>query len=68
MANEPAYKFYSDALSMNRPGKTTDNGFIESFFHSMKAEIYHGFRFEADDEIRAALRSYVPFYNQQRIH
>ena len=54
--------------SMNRPGKMTDNAFIESFFHSMKSEIYHGLRFQADDEIRAALRSCVPFYNQQRIH
>jgi len=27
--------------SMNRPGKMTDNAFIEPFFHSMKAEIYH---------------------------
>jgi transposase InsO family protein len=54
--------------SMNRPGKTTDNAFIESFFHSMKSEIYHGLRFETDDEIQAALRSYVPFYNHDRLH
>jgi putative transposase len=54
--------------SMNRPGKMTDNAFIESFFHSMKSEIYHGLRFERDDEIQAALRSYVPFYNHDRLH
>ena len=54
--------------SMNRPGKVTDNAFIESFFHSMKSEIYHGLRYERDDEIRAALRSYVPFYNHDRLH
>jgi putative transposase len=54
--------------SMNRPGKMTDNAFIESFFHSMKTEIYHGLRFGTDDEIRNALRSYVPFYNQDRLH
>ncbi|MGH7909867.1 MAG: IS3 family transposase, partial [Thermodesulfobacteriota bacterium] len=28
--------------SMNRPGKVTDNAYIESFFHSMKADIVHG--------------------------
>jgi len=54
--------------SMNRPGKMTDNAFIESFFHSMKSEIYHGLRFTNDLEIRAALKSYVPFYNYDRLH
>jgi len=54
--------------SMNRPGKTTDNAFIESFFHSMKSDIYHGVRFTEDAEIRAALNSYVPFYNDARLH
>jgi putative transposase len=54
--------------SMNRPGKMTDNAFIESFFHSMKAEIYHGVRFEEDGAIREVLKSYVPFYNTDRLH
>ena len=54
--------------SMNRPGKMTDNAFIESFFHSMKSEIYHGLRFIDDDEIRHAVNSYMPFYNQDRLH
>jgi putative transposase len=46
----------------------TDNAFIESFFHSMKSEIYHGIRFSVDEEIRTALKSYMPFYNQDRLH
>ena len=50
--------------SMNRPGKVTDNAFIESFFHSMKSEIFHGYRFNDDDEDRAVLKSYLPFYNR----
>jgi putative transposase len=54
--------------SMNRPGKMTDNAFIESFFHSMKSDIYHGVRFTDDVELRVALQSYVPFYNQDRLH
>jgi putative transposase len=54
--------------SMNRPGKMTDNAFIESFFHSMKSDIYHGLRFSADTELRDALESYVPFYNEDRLH
>jgi putative transposase len=54
--------------SMNRPGKMTDNAFIESFFHSMKCDIYHGIRFTADFELHTALKSYIPFYNEDRLH
>jgi len=43
--------------SMNRPGKMTDNAYVESFFHSMKTEIYHGVRFATDEQLRLALRS-----------
>ena len=54
--------------SMNRPGKVTDNAFIESFFHSMKSEIVHGLTFTQDDEIESAVRDYIPFYNGTRLH
>jgi transposase InsO family protein len=54
--------------SMNRPGKVTDNAYIESFFHSMKSEIYHGLQFDEDQQMSAALREYMPFYNGARIH
>jgi putative transposase len=43
---------------MNRPGKVTDNAFIESFFHSMKPEVFHGYRFNHDGEVRAVLKSH----------
>jgi transposase InsO family protein len=54
--------------SMNRPGKVTDNAFMESFFHSMKSETIHGCTFTEDDQMLSALRSYIPFYNHSRIH
>jgi putative transposase len=54
--------------SMNRPGKMTDNAFIESFFHSMKADVFHGKRFENDESVTALLKSYLPFYNGARLH
>ena len=54
--------------SMNRPGKLNDNAFIESFFHSMKADIVHGLRFTEDRQIEQAVRGYVPFYNGTRLH
>jgi putative transposase len=54
--------------SMNRPGKVTDNAFIESFFHSMKSEVFHGYRFNDDSEVRSVLKDYLPFYNRDRLH
>jgi putative transposase len=56
------------AQSMNRPGKVTDNAYIESFFHSMKTDIVHGLTFTADRQIEQAVRAYVPFYNGTRLH
>lgn len=54
--------------SMNRPGKVTDNAFMESFFHSMKADVIHGNIFTEDGQLLTALRSYFPFYNHSRMH
>lgn len=54
--------------SMNRPGKVTDNAYIESFFHSMKTDIVHGLVFSEDREVERALRAYIPFYNDERLH
>jgi transposase InsO family protein len=54
--------------SMNRPGKINDNAYIESFFHSMKSEIVHGLTFAEDREIEQAVRAYIPFYNDTRLH
>lgn len=54
--------------STNRPGKVTDNAFIESFFHSMKSEIVHGLKFARDTQFESAVRDYIPFYNRARLH
>lgn len=54
--------------SMNRPGKVTDNAFMESFFHSMKSDVIHGNTFSEDRQILSVLRSYIPFYNHSRMH
>ena len=54
--------------SMNRPGKVTDNAFMESFFHSMKADVIHGNKFSEDSQMLSVLRSYIPFYNHSRMH
>jgi len=54
--------------SMNRPGKVTDNVYIESFFHSMKTDIVHGLTFTEDRQMESAVRDYIPFYNGTRLH
>jgi putative transposase len=53
---------------LNRPGKVTDNAYIESFFHSTKSEVFHGCRFDRDEQVRIVLRRYMPFYNPHRLH
>ena len=54
--------------SMTRGGAPDENAHIESFFHSLKAELTHGRSFTTVTELRRALRHYVQFYNHRRLH
>jgi len=55
--------------SVNRPGKCTDNASMESFFHSLKAELIRGTGFEDAQELRRSLSLYInTFYNEVRLH
>jgi putative transposase len=54
--------------STTRGGAPDENAHVESFFHSLKADIIHGQRFEAITELRHQLRRYVNYYNHQRLH
>ena len=41
---------------------------MESFFHSLKAELLHGATFDTDATLRRALRGYFLHYNSHRLH
>jgi len=55
--------------SLNRPGYCTDNAFMESFFHSLKAELIRGTVYNGVKQLRKALIKYInKFYNSVRLH
>ena len=55
--------------SLNRLGYCTDNAHMESFFHSMKAELIRGRRYSIESELRYDLVRYInQFYNNKRLH
>jgi transposase InsO family protein len=45
-----------------------DNAHMESFFHSLNAELVHGTRFTTDAALRRAVASYIRYYIHHRLH
>jgi transposase InsO family protein len=54
--------------SMTRGGAPDENAHMESFFHSLKAELLHGQSFAAVRDLRTQLQRYVQYYNHHRLH
>jgi len=54
--------------STTRGGAPEENAHMESFFHSLKADVIHGRRFQTVPELRQQLQRYVRYYNHHRIH
>lgn len=56
-------------ISMSRPGNCLDNAAMESFFHTLKTEHTHHYRYKTRDEARRSIFEYIEvFYNQRRRH
>ena len=54
--------------SMTRGRAPDENAHMESFFHSLKADVIHGERFRAVGDLRRHLRRYLRYYNHRRLH
>jgi transposase InsO family protein len=62
-------KHHSFKHSVNRPKHCTDNAHMESFYHSLKAELIRGTVFKTVKAMRQALARYINrFYNTVRLH
>ena len=55
--------------SLSWAGHCTDNAHMESFFHSMEAELIRGIRYVSESQLRYDLVKYInQFYNKKRLH
>ncbi|KMK53368.1 Integrase core domain protein [Fructobacillus sp. EFB-N1] len=55
--------------SVSRKEKSTDNGLIESFFGTLKREMFFEFQqnFQSLTELNQAIKEYIHYYNTKRI-
>ena len=52
--------------SMSRAGKCIDNGPMEGFFGTLKAEMFYGKKFKTLEELSNKIVEYIKFYNEER--
>lgn len=68
------YHRYRDRLeemgleqSMSRKGNCLDNARMESFFGTLKSEMFYRERFTSTADLRAAIDEYIHYYNHDRM-
>jgi transposase InsO family protein len=60
---------YDMLCSMSRKGNCYDNAVAESFFHSLKTEWVHHYRYRTRQEAKTSIFEYIEtFYNPKRRH
>ena len=52
---------------MSRKATCLDNAPMESFFHTMKVELYHNKEYTTQEELVKAMISWISYYNNERI-
>lgn len=53
--------------SMSRVGRCIDNGPMESFWGTLKSEMYYLRKFSTFEELEQAIYEYIEFYNTKRL-
>ncbi len=55
--------------SMSRKGNCIDNGMMESFFGTIKSEMYYGYEelYKTVEDLIEAIHEYMAYYNKIRI-
>lgn len=53
--------------SMSRVGRCIDNGPMEGFWGTLKAEMYYLRKFDSYEELEQAINEYIEFYNTKRL-
>lgn len=53
--------------SMSRRATCLDNAPMESFFHTMKTELYYEHHYQTKDKLIKAMTEWIEYYNQYRI-
>lgn len=53
--------------SMSRKGNCLDNAVIESFFGTLKSEMFYQKSFKSINELEQDIRNYIRYYNHDRI-
>ncbi len=53
--------------SMSRVGRCIDNGPMEAFWGTLKAEMFYLKTYQSFEELKRDIDAYITFYNEERI-